>query len=133
MMKLVHPQDIISRMFMLDYLREIDVDLAHSKADVNERKKLFYRYEYEVEGEIKSKYEYNWEELLFHYDLPELEMFMEKFLPEVEVIDKKREVIMQMKLEELEQEQAVADINVMDLAQTAINKASDPTYIHGTE
>lgn len=133
MMKLVHPQDIISRMFMLDYLREINADLAHERADVNEKSKLFYKFEYEVDGVTKVKHDYNWEMLLFHWELPELEIFLEKFLPEVEAIDKKREVVMQMKLDELNQEQAVADINVMDLAQTAINKASDPTYIHGTE
>ena len=131
--EVVHPQDLISRMFMLDYLREIDVELAHSKGDYNEKKKLFYRYEYEVDGEIKSKYEYNWEELLFNFELAELETFMEKFLPEIEKIDAEREVIMKMKMEELNERQSVADINIMDLAQTAINKASDPTYIHGTE
>lgn len=133
MMKLVHPQDIISRVFMLDYLREIPADHTVLKADANEKKKLFYTFIYEVDGEEKTKYDYNWEELLFYYDLPLLEQFLMKFLDECETIDKKREVVMQMRLNEVEQEKAVADINVMDLAQTAINKAQDPTHIYGSE
>ena len=129
MMKLVHPQDIISRVFMLDYLREIPAEITHEKADVNEKKKLFYKFQYEVEGIEKTKYDYNWEELMFHYDLAALEKFLIKFLPEIEEIDKKRSVIMQIKLDELNQANNQVDINVMDLAQTRINQANDPTHI----
>lgn len=133
MMKLVHPQDIISRVFMLDYLREIPAEEVFEVADINQKKKLFYRFEYEVEGETKMKYDYNWEELMFHHDLVDLEELMTKLLPLIENIDAKREVVMKMKLEELEQTKATADINVMDLAQTMIEKANNPGVIYGAE
>lgn len=115
--KLQHPQDLVSRLFILEYIRDLGVDVVREKLDNSQHPKWIYSFETE-DGE--KSYDFNWEYIVFVIPLPELSKIMEKYLEEIEVIEEKRRErhtkLLQMKLDQ-EMKQPV-DISLYDLAQS---------------
>lgn len=124
--KFQHPSDLISRLFMLEYMREIGADTLYSKANKHQRAKFFYKFSSEDEAgtqEIESV-DINYEYCLFVATLHELESFLKLFLDEIAVIEEDRAKAYKEIKEKIVEERIATpvDINIMDLAQTEINK-----------
>jgi hypothetical protein len=124
--KFQHPSDLISRLFILEYMREIGASTLYSKANKHQRNKFFYKFTSEdTEGtqEIESV-DINYEYCLFIATLHELESFLKLFLDEIEQVEASRQKIYKEAKKKLIEERikAPVDINIMDLAQTEINK-----------
>ena len=115
--KLQHPQDLVSRLFILEYIRELGVDVIREKLDNLQHVKWVYTFEDE---DGSKQYDLNWEYLLFVIGLPELSKIMEKYLDEIEVIESKRKERHTKLLEIKLQEEMKADLNLYDLAQADI-------------
>jgi len=120
--KLQHPQSLISRMFILEYMKELTPELLYSKANEYQKNKFFYKF---YDDENSEQVDMNWEYLLFHATMAELEYFMKNFLEELLEIDAKMKVTLErMKAEAIvEQSREPVDINIMDIAQAEINRS----------
>ena len=115
-----HPANIISRLFVIEYMREIGATALYKKAKKHQKEKFFYKFtEEDSEEELVDL---NYEALLFTVTMFELEKFMKMFIEEVNKIEEGREKIYQAAIEQKHQKEATTpvDINVMDLAQTEI-------------
>lgn len=114
--KTQHPQSLISRMFILEYMRMLDKDMIYSKANEYQKNKYFYSYLGEDDKELLDL---NWEYLLFEATITELEHYMKNFLPELLEIDEKMKAIVErMKAESIvEQARQPVDINLMSVAK----------------
>jgi len=122
MFKLEHPSNLITRMFILEYIKEIGPKALYEKANATERKDLFYKFTDESKG--IEEVDINWESLLFRITLSQLEIFLSKFMTEIENIDALRQVALKARAEEKVQEEVATptDINIYDMAQTEIRK-----------
>lgn len=127
MFKLQHPQDLISRLFILEYIKELGVDLVIDR--LSEGEKNFWVYKFE--GDESIQYDFNWEYLLFVIPLINLSKIMERFLPEIEVIEKNRTALLQKKREEIQQEKLATpvDMNLMDMAKAEIEKSKSGEWL----
>lgn len=117
--KTQHPQSLISRMFILEYMRMLDKDMMYKKANEHQKTKFFYTYETEQVDEVVTMLDLNWEYLLFEASITELEYFMKNFLPELLAIDEKMKAqVERMKAEAIvEQSRQPVDVNLMDVAK----------------
>lgn len=124
--KLQHPADIISRLFILQYMRKLDNKLLYQKANKAQKQNLFYKFTSDENPDIEEV-DINWEYTLFAATLPELEFFMKNFLDEIKVIDKKDKEDLEKQAKDIQEAEmrAPVDINIMDLASTEINKMGD--------
>jgi len=115
--------DLVSRMFILEYVRELGVDIFVSRLTEGEAK--FWLYKFEVEDGVE--YDFNWEYLLFLIPLKNLGDIMGRFLEEIEVIDAKKQVIYNKKREEMFQKELKepVDINLYDLAKAEIKRTNE--------
>lgn len=123
MFKLQHPQDLVSRLFILEYIKELGVDIIQPKLTEGEANFWLYKFE----GEEKIEYDFNWEYLLFVIPLSNLSHIMERYLDEVEKIEEKRQrEYNRYKEEHLKEELAKpADINLYDIARADIKNQSN--------
>ena len=123
MFKLQHPQDLVSRLFILEYIKELGPDTIKEKLTDGEANFWLYKFE----GEEKVEYDFNWEYLLFVIPLSNLSHIMERYLDEVEKIEQKRQSEYdRYKEEHLKQELSKpADINLYDIARADIKKQSN--------
>lgn len=123
MFKLQHPQDLVSRLFILEYIKELGVDIIQPKLTEGEAHFWLYKFE----GEEKIEYDFNWEYLLFVIPLSNLSHIMERYLDEVEKIEEKRQrEYNRYKEEHLKEELAKpADINLYDIARADIKNQSN--------
>lgn len=123
--KLQHPADIISRLFILQYMRKLDNRLLYDKANKAQKQNLFYKFTLDENPEIEEV-DINWEYALFKATLPELEFFMKNFLNEIEEIDKQDKKDLEKQARDLQNEamSTPVDINIMDLANTKIKEAN---------
>ena len=123
MFKLQHPQDLVSRLFILEYLKELGPDTIKEKLTDGEAN--FWLYKFEGENE-KLQYDFNWEYLLFVIPLSNLSHIMERYLDEVEKIEQKRQSeYNRYKEEHLKEELAKpADINLYDIARADMKNQS---------
>jgi len=82
---------------------------------------MFYKFSDEEDNETVD---INWEYCTFLASLHQLESFMKLFLKELDEIEASRAKIYEAKIAEEKEEERIApaDINVMDLAATEINK-----------
>ena len=87
MFKLQHPQDLVSRLFILEYIKELGPNTIKEKLTDGEANFWLYKFE----GEEKIEYDFNWEYLLFVIPLSNLSHIMERYLDEVEKIEQKRQ------------------------------------------
>ena len=123
MFKLQHPQDLVSRLFILEYIKELGPDTIKEKLTDGEAN--FWLYKFEGENE-KLQYDFNWEYLLFVIPLSNLSHIMERYLDEVEKIEQKRQSeYNRYKEEHLKQELSKpADINLYDIARADMKNQS---------
>lgn len=122
MFKLEHPANLISRMFILEYMREIGAKALYAKADDEQKKHMFYKFTNE-DGSI-TEVDLNWEALMFEVTIPQLEFFLENFVDEIQIIEAQRQSIYKEAREGMVQEQlnAPVDINLYDIAQADMSK-----------
>ena len=113
--KLQHPKDLVSRLFILEYIRELGVDVIRQKLDDIQHVKWVYTFE---DQDGSKQYDLNWEYLVFVISLPELSKIMEKYLDEIEVIESKRKERHTKLLETKLEQEMQADISLYDLAQS---------------
>ena len=123
MFKLQHPQDLVSRLFILEYIKELGPDIIKEKLTDGEANFWLYKFE----GEEKIEYDFNWEYLLFVIPLSNLSHIMERYLDEVEKIEEKRQSeYNRYKEEHLKEELAKpVDINLYDIARADIKNQSN--------
>ena len=123
MFKLQHPQDLVSRLFILEYIKELGPNTIKEKLSEGEANFWLYKFE----GEEKVEYDFNWEYLLFVIPLSNLSHIMERYLDEVEKIEQKRQSeYSRYKEEHLKEELAKpADINLYDIARADIKNQSN--------
>lgn len=123
MFKLQHPQDLVSRLFILEYIRELGPNTIKEKLTDGEANFWLYKFE----GEEKIEYDFNWEYLLFVIPLSNLSHIMERYLDEVEKIEEKRQSeYNRYKEEHLKEELAKpVDINIYDIARADIKNQSN--------
>ena len=122
MFKLQHPQDLVSRLFILEYIKELGPDTIKEKLTDGEANFWLYKFE----GEEKIEYDFNWEYLLFVIPLSNLSHIMERYLNEVEKIEEKRQSeYNRYKEEHLKEELAKpVDINIYDIARADMKNQS---------
>ena len=122
MFKLQHPQDLVSRLFILEYIKELGPDTIKEKLTDGEANFWLYKFE----GEEKVEYDFNWEYLLFVIPLSNLSHIMERYLDEVEKIEQKRQSeYNRYKEKHLKEELAKpADINLYDIARADMKNQS---------
>ena len=122
MFKLQHPQDLVSRLFILEYIKELGPNTIKEKLSEGEANFWLYKFE----GEEKVEYDFNWEYLLFAIPLSNLSHIMERYLDEVEKIEQKRQSEYSRYKEEHLKEELVkpADINLYDIARADMKNQS---------
>ena len=122
MFKLQHPQDLVSRLFILEYIKELGPDIIKEKLTDGEANFWLYKFK----GEEKIEYDFNWEYLLFVIPLSNLSHIMERYLNEVEKIEEKRQrEYNRYKEEHLKEELAKpVDINIYDIARANMKNQS---------
>ena len=123
MFKLQHPQDLVSRLFILEYIKELGPDTIKEKLTDGEANFWLYKFE----GEEKIEYDFNWEYLLFVIPLSNLSHIMKRYLDEVEKIEEKRQSeYNRYKEEHLKEELAKpVDINIYDIARADIKNQAN--------
>ena len=121
--KLQHPEDLISRLFILEYVRELGVEKIREKLIEGETK--FWLYSFEGDNS-ETQYDFNWDYLLFVIPLPNLSKITERYLEDIEGIEAKRQeryaAFREAKLQE--ELSRPADINLYDIAKADINGQS---------
>lgn len=117
MFKLQQPQDLVSRLFILEYIRELGVETIREKLTPGEVRLWLYSFTGEEGSEVE--YDFNWEYLIFTIPMSNLSKIIERYLEDILKIDSKREADMEKMRKDFFQEQmsAPVDINVYDLAQ----------------
>jgi hypothetical protein len=115
--KAQHPQSLIARLFILEYIKELDKDLMYSKANEYQKHKYFYKFTGEELD--KEELDMNWEYLIFGATLTELEHFMSNFLQEIlEVDNRMNETIKRMQAEAIvAQSREPQSVSLMDIAK----------------
>ena len=128
MFKLQHPQDLVSRLFILEYIKELGVDIIQPK--LTEGEAHFWLYKFEGEDN-KVQYDFNWEYLLFVIPLSNLSHIMERYLDEVEEIEKKRQAQYKKLIQEKYEQEAAepAEINLYDYAKADIEQKNNPSNL----
>ena len=118
MFKLQQPQDLVSRLFILEYIRELGVDTIKDKLTAGEAK--FWLYSFKGEEGDTTEYDFNWEYLVFTIPMPNLSKIIERYLEEILKIDTKRQEDMEKMRKDFFKEEMAApvDINIYDLAQS---------------
>ena len=118
MFKLQQPQDLVSRLFILEYIRELGVDAIKDKLTAGEAK--FWLYSFKGEEGDTTEYDFNWEYLVFTIPMPNLSKIIERYLEEILKIDTKRQEDMEKMRKDFFKEEMAApvDINIYDLAQS---------------
>lgn len=128
MFKLQHPQDLVSRLFILEYIKELRVDIIQPK--LTEGEAHFWLYKFEGEDNT-VQYDFNWEYLLFVIPLSNLSHIMERYLDEVEEIEKKRQSQYKKLIQEKYEQEAAepAEINLYDYAKADIEQKNNPSNL----
>ena len=72
MFKLQHVQDLVSRLFILEYMREISAKALYEKANVEQKRQLFYKFT--NESNDMEDIDVNWEFCLFEATLTQLDL-----------------------------------------------------------
>ena len=127
MFKLQHPQDLVSRLFILEYIKELGPNTIKEKLTDGEANFWLYKFE----GEEKIEYDFNWEYLLFVIPLSNLSHVMERYLDEVEEIEKKRQSQYKKLIQEKYEQEATepAEINLYDYAKADIDQKNNPSNL----
>lgn len=127
--KLQHPGDLISRLFILEYMREIGAKALYEKANSEQKKQLFYKFI--DENSNIEEVDVNWEFCLFEATLPQLDYFISNFVDEVQAIEAKRQQFYKQQSQKIVEENIAkpVDISVYDMAIAEMEKAKDPSKL----
>ena len=117
-LKTQHPQDIITRAYMIDYLREVTPDKAYEVLN-NTITGVFYEFE-TLEGE--TAVDYNWESLLFVLTLDELQVVMNKLEDVVWEVEKQQGKIVAEEVAKKLDGGKPVDINLLAYAQAKLSQ-----------
>lgn len=130
MFKLQHPGDLISRLFILEYMRKIGAKTLYEKAHVEHKRAFFYKFT--GEGDIEEV-DINWEHCLFQATMPQLDQFMKGFLEEIEAVDVEMEKDFNKMREAKLQEELAApvDVSIYDIAQAEMARNKDVNKLTG--
>ena len=116
-LKIQHPQDVIARVYMLDYLREIGPEKV--RKELNGRVEGIF-YVYTKPDSEEEQVDFNWELLLFTLPVKELNLIMSFIEPLVWEVERQQgKVIAQEAAKKLEGGQS-ADINLLAYAQAKL-------------
>lgn len=120
--KLQHPDDLVSRLFILEYMKEIGANALYKKAKDTQKKEMFYKFIDETSN--TEEIDINWEYCLFVAPLPMLDSFMYNFIDEIKKIEEQRQLIYeeQKELALKEEMSKEVDINIYDIAKTDMFK-----------
>lgn len=121
--RLQHPENLISRLFILEYMRNIDILNLYEKANIEQKKQLFYKF---IDEESNTEQiDINWEFCLFEATLIQLEFFMKNFIEEIEELDsiRKNMIIQNRELLFKQEINKPADINLYDIARSQIEQS----------
>lgn len=121
------PQDIVSRLIILEYLKEIGAPETYSDANEDQKRAFYYKFTDE-EGNVQI--DYNWEYALFKATMPQLEYFAKNYVDKMLIIDKKREAFHRQKLHNAAQED-MPSINIMDMAAADIARTKAEMIANG--
>jgi hypothetical protein len=127
--KLQHPANLISRMFILEYMREISAKTLYEKANKEQRKQLFYKF---IDEDTNiEEIDVNWEFCLFEATLTQLDYFINNFTKEIEIIEVKRQQFYKQESKKIIEEniKAPTSISIYDMAKTEMDKNRDITRI----
>lgn len=129
--KLQHPKDVVTRAFMLEYLRDLGPDAVYDRCNEHERRNLFFKY---VDDNYKEHVDFNWEAILFECTLFQIEKILMLFEDEVLKIEQKREPLYAEALKnhgiEMEKKRKEpVSINIMDLASGEIKNSQNPNKL----
>lgn len=121
MFKFQQPSDLISRLYILEYMREIGAETMYNKVNKHQKENFFYKFIAEDETE---QVDFNWEYCIFSATMFELEKLMENFIDEVTAIEEKRKDFLLGARAQLINEEISkpVDINLMDVAKAEIEK-----------
>lgn len=119
MFKFQQPSDLISRLYILEYMREIGAETMYQKVNKHQKENFFYRF---LDDEGTEQVDFNWEYCLFMSTMFELEKLMELFLDEITAVEEKRTAfLLDCKSQLINEELAKpVDINLMDVAKAAM-------------
>lgn len=115
-LKTQHPQDVIARAYMIDYLREVTPDKAYEVLS-NTITGVFYEFE-NLEGE--TAVDYNWESLLFVLTLDELQIIMNKLEDLVWEVEKQQGKIVAEEVTKKLDGGKPVDVNLLAYAQAKL-------------
>lgn len=127
--KLQHPGDLISRLFILEYMREIGAKALYEKANSEQKKQLFYKF-IDEDSNIEEV-DVNWEFCLFEATLPQLDYFISNFVDEVQEIEAKRQQFYKQQSQRIVEENIAkpVDISVYDMAKAEMDRSKDTSKI----
>lgn len=127
--KLQHPGDLISRLFILEYMREIGAKALYEKANSEQKKQLFYKF-IDEDSNIEEV-DVNWEFCLFEATLPQLDYFISNFVDEVQEIEAKRQQFYKQQSQKIVEENIAkpVDISVYDMAKAEMDRSKDTSKI----
>lgn len=127
--KLQHPGDLISRLFILGYMREIGAKALYEKANSEQKKQLFYKF-IDEDSNIEEV-DVNWEFCLFEATLPQLDYFISNFVDEVQEIEAKRQQVYKQQSQKIVEENIAkpVDISVYDMAKAEMDRSKDTSKI----
>lgn len=127
--KLQHPGDLISRLFILEYMREIGAKALYEKANSEQKKQLFYKFT--DEDSNTEEVDVNWEFCLFEATLPQLDYFISNFVGEVQEIEAKRQQFYKQQSQKIVEENIAkpVDISIYDMAKAEMDRSKDTSKI----
>ena len=86
--RLQPPDNLMSRLFALEYLREIGAEEVYEKSNEEQKKQFFYKFYGDIED--ITEVDFNWERLLFKATLSQIGYLLEPFIDKCKEIDSKR-------------------------------------------
>ena len=116
--RLQPPDSLMSRLFALEYLREIGAKEVYEKSNEEQKKQFFYKFYGDIED--ITEVDFNWERLLFKATLPQIGYLLEPFIDKCKEIDSKRLANIKKIKETSIPEDNIADFNLMDFAKADI-------------
>jgi len=118
--RMTHPQDLITRLFIFEYLRELGAQKVYDASNEFVRNKTFYKFT--VEEEDKEHVDFNWEYLIFIATIHELDKLLQPLEKEVmEIVEKKKKTTKEY-VKKIEESKKVDSISLYDLAAAKMKK-----------
>ena len=126
MFKFQQPSDLISRLYILEYMREIGAEKMYQKCNKYQQESFFYKF---LDDAGVEAVDFNWEYCLFMATMFELEKLMENFEEELAAVEASRnEYLMKCKHQLIQEKieehlSGPVDINLMSVAQAEMRNS----------